>query len=107
MYDREKIAFCKSNRRKTHLCTSYSSVQVFCYASPLAKLPEELIAKINTSGLGFLSKWVPQHYILTHPVRKILSITNEMLTFAKATGWCLTHCGWGGVTEALGSGVPM
>ncbi|KAF5313262.1 hypothetical protein D9619_003742 [Psilocybe cf. subviscida] len=80
---------------------------VFCYASPLAKLPEELIAKINTSGLGFLSKWVPQHYILTHPVRKILSITNEMLTFAKATGWCLTHCGWGGVTEALGSGVPM
>ncbi|KAF5311787.1 hypothetical protein D9619_003781 [Psilocybe cf. subviscida] len=64
---------------------------IFCYAFPFAELPESLIAKVNASGLGYLSKWAPQQYILTHP----------------ATGWYLTHCGWGGVTEALGAGVPM
>ncbi|KAF5311788.1 hypothetical protein D9619_003782 [Psilocybe cf. subviscida] len=64
---------------------------IFCYAFPAAELPEALIAKVEASGLGYLSKWAPQQYILTHP----------------ATGWYLTHCGWGGVTEALGAGVPM
>ncbi|KAF5328078.1 hypothetical protein D9619_013642 [Psilocybe cf. subviscida] len=64
---------------------------IFCYAFPGAELPEALIAKVEASGLGYLSKWVPQQYILTHP----------------ATGWYLTHCGLGGVTEALGAGVPM
>ncbi|KAF5313261.1 hypothetical protein D9619_003741 [Psilocybe cf. subviscida] len=64
---------------------------IFCYASPHARLSEGLIAKVKASGLGYLSKWVPQQYILTHP----------------ATGWYLTHCGWGGVTEAIGAGVPM
>ncbi|KAF5310569.1 hypothetical protein D9619_008191 [Psilocybe cf. subviscida] len=64
---------------------------VFCYAYPTAELPEPLIAKVNASGLGYLSKWAPQQYILTHP----------------ATGWYLTHCGWGGVTESLGAGIPM
>ncbi|PPQ89305.1 hypothetical protein CVT25_000372 [Psilocybe cyanescens] len=64
---------------------------IICYASPFANISDELILKINNSGIGLVSKWVPQQYILNHP----------------ATGWFITHCGHNSVMEGLGSGVPM
>ncbi|KAH9476192.1 UDP-glycosyltransferase 84A1 [Psilocybe cubensis] len=64
---------------------------IICYASPFASLSEDLIVKINSSGIGLVSKWVPQQYILNHP----------------ATGWFVTHGGHNSVMEALGSGIPM
>jgi len=38
-----------------------------------------------------LTKWSPQQFILNHP----------------ATGWFVSHSGFNGVTESLGSGVPL
>ncbi|KAF8965577.1 CobB/CobQ-like glutamine amidotransferase domain-containing protein [Flammula alnicola] len=64
---------------------------VFCHASPFAKISEKLVEKVKSSGLGLLTKWAPQQYILNHP----------------ATGWFLTHGGNGSITEALGSGIPL
>lgn len=43
-------------------------VQIFSYASPAATISDELAAKVNSSGIGLLSKWTPQPYILSHPV---------------------------------------
>ncbi|KAF8206894.1 hypothetical protein K438DRAFT_450137 [Mycena galopus ATCC 62051] len=62
-----------------------------CHAAPDANVPPALSQKIKESGIGMASPWAPQHSILTHPV----------------TGWFVTHCGHGGVIEALASGVPM
>lgn len=39
----------------------------------------------------FISPWVPQHAVLSHPSCKVF----------------LTHCGWGGLMEAAGAGVPL
>ncbi|KAH9476163.1 UDP-glycosyltransferase 84A1 [Psilocybe cubensis] len=64
---------------------------IFAYASPIAQLSEELKARLEASGLGLISKWLPQQYILNHP----------------ATGWFVTHCGQNSVLEALGGGTPM
>ncbi|KIM38975.1 glycosyltransferase family 1 protein [Hebeloma cylindrosporum] len=64
---------------------------VLCHASPYAKFPEEIANDVKASGLGLLTTWAPQQYILSHP----------------ATGWFLTHGGNGGVTESLGCGIPM
>ncbi|KJA16630.1 glycosyltransferase family 1 protein [Hypholoma sublateritium FD-334 SS-4] len=64
---------------------------ILCHPSSRAVISSELAEKITSSGLGVLSSWIPQHYVLTHP----------------ATGWFLTHGGQGGVTEALASGIPL
>ncbi|KAJ7627934.1 hypothetical protein DFH06DRAFT_725204 [Mycena polygramma] len=64
---------------------------ILCHPSPLATVSDAVLEKISTSGIGLATKWAPQQFILTHP----------------ATGWFLTHCGHGGVTESLASGVPM
>ncbi|KAJ6562255.1 UDP-Glycosyltransferase/glycogen phosphorylase, partial [Mycena capillaripes] len=64
---------------------------ILCHASPFAIVPNALSKKIKNSGIGMASAWAPQQFILTHP----------------ATGWFLTHCGNGGITESLASGVPM
>ncbi|KIM47391.1 glycosyltransferase family 1 protein [Hebeloma cylindrosporum] len=64
---------------------------ILCHASPLAKILEETANKVKSSGLGFITTWAPQQYVFNHP----------------ATGWFLTHGGNGGVTEALGCGIPM
>jgi len=64
---------------------------IFAHASPTAKISEKLIEKIKSSGLGQLTTWSPQQFILNHP----------------ATGWFVSHGGFNGVTESLGSGVPL
>ncbi|KAJ7678554.1 UDP-Glycosyltransferase/glycogen phosphorylase [Mycena rosella] len=64
---------------------------ILSHASPFAKISEELAEKIQNSGIGMLTTWSPQQYILNHP----------------ATGWFLTHGGHGGIMEALSSGVPL
>ncbi|KAF8146711.1 hypothetical protein K438DRAFT_1734557 [Mycena galopus ATCC 62051] len=64
---------------------------LLCHASPTAVVPVALCEKIKASGIGMTSSWAPQQFILAHP----------------ATSWFVTHCGHGGIIEALGSGVPM
>ncbi|KAJ7701948.1 hypothetical protein B0H17DRAFT_924175, partial [Mycena rosella] len=64
---------------------------ILCHASPFATISPALRDKINASGVGMITRWSPQQYILTHP----------------ATGWFMTHCGHGGVSEALSNGVPL
>ncbi|KAH8119121.1 UDP-Glycosyltransferase/glycogen phosphorylase, partial [Phellopilus nigrolimitatus] len=64
---------------------------VFAYASPVATVPDDVQTRVNESGLGFISKWVPQHLILHH----------------QATGWFLSHCGQNSTLESLMEGVPM
>ncbi|KAG6852596.1 hypothetical protein C0991_010721 [Blastosporella zonata] len=64
---------------------------ILSHASPFARVSPELLTKIQDSGLGLSTSWSPQQFILSHP----------------ATGWFLTHGGHGGITESLGSGVPL
>ncbi|PPQ89308.1 hypothetical protein CVT25_000375 [Psilocybe cyanescens] len=64
---------------------------ILSYASPWAKISDDLAQKIKATGLGLISKWVPQQYILTHP----------------ATGWFMTHGGHNSVMETLASGIPV
>jgi len=47
---------------------TFSLIQILCHASPFAKVPEETVRNINASGLGFLTPWGPQQFILNHPV---------------------------------------
>ncbi|KAJ7701887.1 UDP-Glycosyltransferase/glycogen phosphorylase [Mycena rosella] len=64
---------------------------ILCHASPFATISPALRDKINAPGVGMITCWSPQQYILSHP----------------ATGWFMTHCGHGGVSEALSNGVPL
>ncbi|KJA21667.1 glycosyltransferase family 1 protein [Hypholoma sublateritium FD-334 SS-4] len=64
---------------------------ILCHPSSFSNIPQELSNLVKSSGIGIISSWVPQLYVLNHP----------------ATGWFLTHGGQGSVTEALGSGTPM
>jgi len=41
---------------------------IFAYASPKAELSEQLTERIQSSGLGLITKWSPQQFILNHPV---------------------------------------
>ena len=42
--------------------------QILAYASPRATLSEQLAERVQSSGLGMISKWSPQQFILNHPV---------------------------------------
>jgi hypothetical protein len=42
--------------------------QILCHASPFAQLSEEFVNNVKSSGLGFLTTWAPQQYVLNHPV---------------------------------------
>ena len=51
------------------ICDSTSlSHQILAHASPRAKLSEQLTERIKSSGLGMLTSWSPQQFILNHPV---------------------------------------
>jgi len=64
---------------------------IMSYASPFATIPDAISERVDTSGIGLLTKWSPQQTILTHP----------------ATAWFVTHCGHNSVMEAIGLGVPL
>jgi hypothetical protein len=42
--------------------------KLLSHASPAAKIPKEISEKVKSYGLGVLSQWSPQQYILLHPV---------------------------------------
>ncbi|KIJ46278.1 glycosyltransferase family 1 protein [Sphaerobolus stellatus SS14] len=64
---------------------------IFAHASPHAVIPDQLVQKVQESGIGLLSKWAPQQLILAH----------------KATGWFVSHCGQNSFVESLAEGVPL
>lgn len=64
---------------------------ILAHASAHAKVSEQQAKRIKSSGLGMLTTWSPQQFILNHP----------------ATGWFVTHGGFNSVTETLGSGIPL
>ncbi|KAJ7242108.1 UDP-Glycosyltransferase/glycogen phosphorylase [Mycena rebaudengoi] len=64
---------------------------ILAHASPFAVVSPALSAKVKASGLGMLTPWCPQQFILNHA----------------ATGLFMTHGGHGGVSESLASGMPM
>jgi len=59
-------------------------------AGSMAPPSEDLVAKIKASG-NLIVSWAPQQSVLAHP----------------ATGWMLSHCGSGGMYEALSQSVPL
>ncbi|KAL5488481.1 hypothetical protein ACEPAI_6599 [Sanghuangporus weigelae] len=61
------------------------------HASPVAIIPDELSIRVKASGLGYISRWLPQQLILRH----------------KACGWFVSHCGHNSVMESLTAGVPL
>ncbi|KIJ46276.1 glycosyltransferase family 1 protein [Sphaerobolus stellatus SS14] len=42
---------------------------IFAHASSYALVPDELVKKLQESGIGLLSKWAPQQLILAHKAR--------------------------------------
>lgn len=46
------------------------ALQILAHASPFASVPGAVQEKVGKYGLGLLSPWVPQQYVLTHPVRR-------------------------------------
>jgi UDP:flavonoid glycosyltransferase YjiC (YdhE family) len=64
---------------------------LWSHASPFAKVPEDLAARIDNSTLAHHASWVPQRAVLAHP----------------ATMWFVSHGGWNSAQEALGLRVPM
>ncbi|KZO98988.1 glycosyltransferase family 1 protein [Calocera viscosa TUFC12733] len=64
---------------------------LFAAASPAFQLPDGLAEKVAASGRGLIVPWAPQQQVFQHP----------------ATGWALSHCGSGGLSEALAQGIPL
>jgi hypothetical protein len=85
--------------------------QIFAHASPSAKISEQLIEKVKSSGLGKLTTWSPQQFILNHPVLYPYFYLTWLNTYNKillqATGWFVSHGGFNSVTESLRSGIPL
>ena len=48
--------------------------QILANPSPIATLSEQLVERIHLSGLGMMTKWSPQQFILNHPVFFFTSI---------------------------------
>jgi len=64
---------------------------ILCCPSSSATISTALSERVRNSGIGMITKWCPQQYVLNHP----------------ATGWFLTHGGHGGIMESLSSGIPL
>ncbi|CDO73252.1 hypothetical protein BN946_scf185008.g14 [Trametes cinnabarina] len=58
---------------------------------PLSVIPEETMSRLQQYEAAFVSKWIPQHAVLSH----------------EAAGWCLTHAGLNTVFECILANVPM
>ena len=50
-------------------------LKILAYASSYAKLSEKQAEKISLSGLGLITTWSPQQFILNHPVLYLLFLT--------------------------------
>ncbi|PPQ89303.1 hypothetical protein CVT25_000370 [Psilocybe cyanescens] len=42
---------------------------IVSYASPYAKISDDLLQRVNEAGSGLIAKWLPQLFVLSHPVR--------------------------------------
>ncbi|PPQ73094.1 hypothetical protein CVT25_007907 [Psilocybe cyanescens] len=42
---------------------------IVSYASPYAKISDDLLQRVDESGSGLIAKWLPQLFVLSHPVR--------------------------------------
>ncbi|KAJ7279958.1 hypothetical protein C8J57DRAFT_1464417 [Mycena rebaudengoi] len=74
-----------------HTLTEKKFPFILSYASPFAVVSPELSAKVKASGLGMLTPWCPQKFILNYA----------------ATDLFMTHGGHGGVSESLASRIPL
>ncbi|KAH8110155.1 UDP-Glycosyltransferase/glycogen phosphorylase [Phellopilus nigrolimitatus] len=72
---------------------------LFSLATSPSDIPEGLRTKIESSGLGYMSDWLPQEAILNHEAR--------ISKYKHACGWFISHCGHNSVMEALCAGVPL
>jgi hypothetical protein len=90
---------------------SYYFSKILAHAALRAKISEQQQERIKSSGLGMLTAWSPQQFILNHPVLdpylsfSWLNTQNKILP--QATGWFVTHGGFNSVIESLGSGIPL
>ncbi|KZT56672.1 glycosyltransferase family 1 protein [Calocera cornea HHB12733] len=64
---------------------------LFTTASTAMHISDSIREKVATTGRGLLVPWAPQQAVLEHP----------------ATGWAVSHCGAGGITESLAQGIPL
>ncbi|KAJ6571464.1 hypothetical protein B0H19DRAFT_1130031 [Mycena capillaripes] len=65
---------------------------IFALGGMMAKLPKDLIERVNSSGKGLVCDfWVDQRAILRYG----------------AVGWFLTHGGFNSVAESLSQGIPL
>ncbi|KZO90767.1 glycosyltransferase family 1 protein [Calocera viscosa TUFC12733] len=64
---------------------------LFAAASRALQLPDGLAEKVAASGRGLFVPWAPQQQVFQHP----------------ATGWAVSHCGAGGLSETLAQGIPL
>ena len=81
------------------------------YASAWAAIPDTIQKKVDAYPMGMLSRWCPQHIILSHEVHEgqylCCDCQADCVLCLQVTGWFLTHGGHNSVIEAIGQGVPM
>ncbi|KAJ6627995.1 hypothetical protein B0H10DRAFT_320429 [Mycena sp. CBHHK59/15] len=64
---------------------------VFVQPKHAPPIPNDILATLSSSGIGYVCSWAPQQYILNHP----------------SVGYFLTHGGLNSTLEALHVGMPM
>jgi hypothetical protein len=56
-------------------------MQILALASPRAKISEQQVERIKLSGLGMLTTWSPQQFILNHPVLYLLVLAECLVNY--------------------------